>query len=87
MSKDEEETDMTRLNKDDIWEYMAERYPEEKIAMIRMVNDDETMAFVLTYTNTSCVTRYTIDIDSSGEINTWEIEMASFEQIYRREDL
>ena len=78
---------MTRLNNEEIEKYMADRYPEEKIVEIKMINEDETMAFVLTYTNTSCVTRYTIDIDSSGEINTWEIEMASFEQIYRREEI
>ena len=78
---------MTRLNKEAIEKYMANRYPEEKIVEIHMINDDETMAFVLTYTNTSCVTRYTIDIDSDGYVNTWAIEMAHLEQIWRREEI
>ena len=78
---------MTRLTKKAIKEYMADRYPEEKIAMISMINDEETMAFVLTYVNTSCVTRYTIDIDSDGYINTWAIESAGLERIWRREIL
>lgn len=78
---------MTRLNKKEIKKYMADRYPKEKIAEIVMINDEETMAFVLTYTNTSCVTRYTIDIDSDGYVNTWEIETARFNQIWRRNEL
>ncbi len=78
---------MTRLTREAIETYMADRYPEEKIAEITMINDEETMAFVLTYTNTSCVTRYTIDIDSDGYISTWAVETARFEQIWRREIL
>ncbi|MBQ1289373.1 MAG: hypothetical protein IIY23_04345 [Erysipelotrichaceae bacterium] len=78
---------MTRLTKEEVKAFIEKRYPKEKIAEIVMINDEETMAFVLTYTNTSCVTRYTIDIDSSGEINTWEIEMSRFNQIWRRNEL
>ena len=78
---------MTRLTKEEVKAFIEKRYPKEKIAEIVMINDEETMAFVLTYANTSCVTRYTIDIDSSGEINTWEIEMARFNQIWRRDEL
>ena len=78
---------MTRLTKEEVKAFINKRYPKEKIVDIVMINDEETMALVLTYANTSCVTRYTIDIDSEGCINTWEIEMARFNQIWRRNEL
>lgn len=79
---------MTKLTKEDIREFIESRY-NDKIIEISMIDERETMAFVLMYSNTSIVTRAIVDINSKGRIDVWSLERARFEELYNRvkEDL
>lgn len=77
---------MTKLTKEAVREFIENRY-SDKIVDISMVDERETMAFVLMYLNTSVVTRAVVDINSEGKIDVWTLERARFEEFYRREDI
>lgn len=77
---------MTRLTKEDVRTFIENRY-DDKIIDIEMVDERETMAFVLMYSNCSVVTRAVVDINSDGKIDVWSLERARFEEFHRREDL
>lgn len=76
---------MERLTKEAVREFIENRY-SDKIIEISMVDDRETMAFVLMYSNTSVVTRAVVDINSEGKIDVWSLERARFEEFYKRSD-
>lgn len=78
---------MTRLTKEEVRTFIEERYPLSKIVTIEMIDERETMAFVLLYDNASVVSRIVVDITSEGNIGTWSIENARFEECYRREEI
>ena len=79
---------MTKLTKEAVREFIKNRY-SDKIVEISMIDERETMAFVLMYSNTSVVTRAVVDINSKGKIDVWSLERAHFEEFYNRgkEDL
>lgn len=77
---------MTKLNENEVRAYLNRRYPEEHIADISF-NDSETMAFALLWSNTSCVNRVVVDINSDGDMDVWMHEVAEFREIYRRRDI
>lgn len=76
---------MTRLTSKGVKEFFKKRYPEEKIVAVELFETKE-MAFVLTMYNTSCVSRYVVDINSDGDMDIWSHETVRFEEIYRRRD-
>ena len=75
---------MERLTKEAVREFIENRYPDSKIVEISMVDERDTMAFVLMYSNTSVVTRAVVDINSMGKIDVWSLERAYFEEFYKR---
>ena len=75
---------MERLTKEAVREFIENRYPGSKIVEISMVDERETMAFVLMYSNTSVVTRAVVDINSEGELDVWSLERAHFDEFYHR---
>ena len=77
---------MERLTKEAVKEFIKNRY-SDKIVEISMVDERETMAFVLMYSNTSVVTRAVVDINSEGKIDVWSMERARFEEFYHRRDI
>ena len=74
---------MERLTKEAVREFIENRY-SDKIVEISMVDERDTMAFVLMYSNTSVVTRAVVDINSMGKIDVWSLERAYFEEFYKR---
>ena len=74
---------MTKLTKEAVREFIENRY-SDKIVEISMINERETMAFVLMYSNTSVVIRVVVDINSEGKIDVWSLERAHFEEYYIR---
>ena len=76
---------MTKLTKEAVREFIENRY-SDKIIAIEMINERETIAFVLMYSNTSVVTRAVVDINSEGKIDVWSLERARFEEFYKRRD-
>lgn len=74
---------MTKLTKKDIKDFIERRYPYEKIIEISMIDDRETMAFVLTYCNTIVVNRLIVDIHR-GDIDLFSRESADFREIWNR---
>ena len=70
---------MERLTKEAVREFIENRY-SDKIVEISMVDERETMAFVLMYSNTSVVTRAVVDINSEGKSDVWALERARFEE-------
>ncbi len=78
---------MTKLTREAVKDFIEKRYLD-KIITIEIINDSETMAFVLMYSNASVVTRAVVDINSEGKIDVWSLERAHFEEFYnRREDI
>ena len=73
---------MKRLTEEAVREFIERRY-SDKIADI-CIFDDERMAMVLMYANTSCVTRVVVDINSEGNIDVWSLERAHFDEYYHR---
>lgn len=76
---------MERLTKEAVRDFIENRY-SDKIIEISMIDERETMAFVLMYSNTSVVTRVVVDINSEGKIGVWSLERARFEELYKRSD-
>lgn len=76
---------MERLTKEVVREFIENRY-SDKIITIEMIDERETMAFVLMYSNTSVVTRAVVDINSKGRIDVWSLERARFEEFYNRRE-
>jgi len=77
---------MTRLTKEEVKNFIENRY-DDKIIAIEMIDERETMAFVLMYSNCSVVTRAVVDINSDGKIDLWTLERARFEEFHRREEI
>lgn len=79
---------MERLTKEAVRDFIENRY-SDKIIEISMIDERETMAFVLMYSNTSVVIRVVVDINSKGKIDVWSLERARFKEFYNRgkEDL
>lgn len=77
---------MAKLNKRAVQWFIEDRYPTSKIITIEMVDELETMAFVLVYENASVVERIVVDINSDGLMDVWSHEVADFTEIYRREE-
>lgn len=73
---------MTKLTKEAVREFVERRY-SDNIADI-CIFDDEQMAMVLMYANTSIVNRVTVDINSDGDIEVWTLERAHFDEFYHR---
>lgn len=78
---------MTRLKKREVQWFIEDRFPTSNIITIEMINEQETMAFVLIYENASMVERIVVDINSDGEMDIWSQEIASFTEIHRREEI
>lgn len=78
---------MARLNKRAVQWFIEDRYPTSKIITIEMIDERETMAFVLVYENASVVTRIVVDINSDGQMDIWSHETAIFTETYRREQI
>ena len=76
---------MTKLTTKGVREFIKRRYPEEKILAVELFETKE-MAFVLTMYNTSCVSRYVIDINSDGNMDVWSHDCVTFNEIYRRRE-
>lgn len=77
---------MKRLTKEAVREFIERRY-SDKIVEISIIDERETMAYVLMYSNTSVVTRAVVDINSEGDIDVWALERACFEEFYNRRDV
>ena len=77
---------MTRLTEKAVREFIERRY-SDKIVEISIIDERETMAYVLMYSNTSVVTRAVVDINSEGNIDVWALERAHFEEFYNRRDV
>lgn len=77
---------MTKLTKEEVRTFIENRY-DDTIIDIEMIDERETMAFVLMYSNCSVVTRAVVDINSDGKIDVWTLERARFEEFHRREDV
>lgn len=78
---------MARLNKRAVQWFIEDRYPNGKIITIEMIDERETMAFVLVYENASVVYRIVVDINSDGLMDVWSREAATFTEIYRRDEI
>ncbi len=78
---------MAKLNKRAVQWFIENRYPDSKIIAIEMVDERETMAFVLAYKNVSVVERFIVDINSDGQMDLWSHEAGSFTEIYRRAEI
>lgn len=77
---------MIKLTEEAVRNFITKRYPAAQILAVEMF-DNADMAFVLTMFNTSTVTRYTVDINSDGDIDIWSCEVVRFVEIYKRSEI
>ena len=78
---------MERLTKEAVRDFIENRYPHGKILEIKMIDERETMAFVLVYFSISMIVRIVVDINSEGCMDIWSVESASFTEDYRRDEI
>lgn len=78
---------MAKLNERAVRWFIEDRYPKGKILEIEMIDERETMAFVLVYFSISTIVRIVVDTNSEGCMDIWSVESASFTEDYRRDEI